>query len=334
MTRFQFNKRNATGQAATFWGSKIGLTWLCLWLSIAAGFGYRHLTHETAGTVQASIDSNILTSTSPKTKPIEQIRVGERVAYAINPTEELDTSLSFDVNPRTWRKITLKTSAHEVVLLRPTTWVNDHLADEDKFMMLCVPEVGINEPAEVVSIWPCPAIQPGNGRIVIGTFAHVTNETICMYIEGQDEPIRCTPNHITWSVEHKDFVEAHKLRPGNLVLCADGVGKLTKIEKIDEPIRVYNLEVQGQHVYQVSKLGILVHNTSPLGDGSSLPSRAVDELSKLNKMKRIVNRELQRSDIDDATRLVREQDMATINARIAEAAELMRKIITAPALPN
>ncbi|MCA9147153.1 MAG: hypothetical protein KDB05_30460, partial [Planctomycetales bacterium] len=30
-----------------------------------------------------------------------------------------------------------------------------------------------------------------------------------------------------------------------------------------EPIRVYNLEVQGQHVYQVSSLGMLVHNTCP-----------------------------------------------------------------------
>ncbi|MCB9938346.1 MAG: hypothetical protein H6823_08890 [Planctomycetaceae bacterium] len=39
--------------------------------------------------------------------------------------------------------------------------------------------------------------------------------------------------------------------------------ELIRVDKLAEPIRVYNLEVQGQHVYQVSSLGMLVHNASP-----------------------------------------------------------------------
>ncbi|MCB9938857.1 MAG: hypothetical protein H6823_11480 [Planctomycetaceae bacterium] len=146
-------------------------------------------------------------------------------------------------------------------MLRAATWINEHLADGKSTMMLNVPEIGIDEPAEVISIWPCPPITLGEGRIVISTFTHVAPETICMYLDGLDEPIRCTPNHITWSVEAKDFVEAHELHPGNLVLCDDGPRKISRVEKIAEPIRVYNLEVQGQHVYQVSSLGMLVHNS-------------------------------------------------------------------------
>ena len=265
MTHASSNNRIASNSQTKSWRSRLGLAWLCLWLSIAAGFGYRYLANEPTGEVQASIDVSKNSSTAPKTKPIEQIQVGERVAFTINPTESLDTTFSFDVNPRTWRKVTLRTAKHEVVLLRPATWVNEHLVDGASTIMLSVPEIGIDEPAEVVSIWPCPTVPAGEGRIVIGTFTHITSETICMYIDGLDEPIRCTPNHVTWSVEHKDFVEAHELQAGNLILCDDGVRKLVRIEKIAEPIRVYNLEVQGQHVYQVSKLGMLVHNTSFAG---------------------------------------------------------------------
>jgi hypothetical protein len=113
---------------------------------------------------------------------------------------------------------------------------------------------------------------PGEGRIVVSTFTHVAPETICMYLDGLAEPIRCTPNHITWSAEHRDFVEAHELQPGHMVLCDDGIRTIARVDRIAEPIRVYNLEIQGQHVYQVSALGMLVHNASPGsigGDGAS-----------------------------------------------------------------
>ncbi|MDA1054568.1 MAG: polymorphic toxin-type HINT domain-containing protein [Planctomycetota bacterium] len=337
MTRFLFKRRQNADRQSQPWTRRVGLVWLCLWLSVAAGFGHRYLTHDTVGEVQASIEVAGSTAAARQTKPIERIQVGERVAFAINPTERLDTSLGKDVNPATWRKVTLRTEngSHEIVLLRPESWIKQHQADSESTMKLAIPEVGVDGLAEVLSIEPCPPISPGEGRIVISTFTHIAPETICMYLEGLDEPIRCTPNHITWSVEHKDFVEALKLQPGNLVLCDDGVRELVRVEKLAEPIRVYNLEVQGQHVYQVSSLGMLVHNVSPgLGDGASLPSTAADELAKLNKMKQIVHRELQRSDIDDVVRLIREQDMATVNARIGAAAEQMRKIINAPVLPN
>ena len=179
MTHFRFTNRAQSASDSHPWKHRAGLAWLACWLLIAGGFGYRHLSPEPA--------SEALASSRPGrdpayTKPIEQIQVGERVAFAINPTEKLDESLSFDVNPRTWRKIRLKTSQHEVVLLRPVTWLNEHLAREGSSMMLVVPELGIDEPAEVVSIWPCPEIRPGEGRIVLGTFTHIAPETICMYI--------------------------------------------------------------------------------------------------------------------------------------------------------
>jgi hypothetical protein len=281
MTNVSANSRCAINQKPKPWSRRLGLLWLCLWLSIAAGFGYRYLTNETVGEVQAGIAG------PAKTKPIEQVQVGERVAFTINPTETLDMSLGLNVNPATWRKISLRTEnhSHDVVLLRPESWIKRHVVAGESTMMLSVPEVGIDGLAEVVSIEPCLAIPDGQGRIVISTFTHVAPETICMYLEGLTEPIRCTPNHITWSVEHRGFIEAHELQAGNLVLCDDGVREIERVEKVAEPIRVYNIEVQGQHVYQVSALGMLVHNacvTTTFGhgarhlEGTALTQRTVE----------------------------------------------------------
>jgi len=292
-----------------------------LWLSVAAGFGYRYLTQETAGEVQASIGVAGNIAERPKTTPIEQIQVGERVAFTINPTEGLDTSLGMDVNPRTWRKITLRTEngSHEIVLLRPESWIKQHQAAGESTMKLAIPELGVDGLVDVISIEPCPPITAGEGRIVISTFTHVAPETICMYLDGLPEPIRCTPNHITWSVVDRDFVEAHKLQPGKFVLCDDGVREVVRVEKIAEPIRVYNLEVQGQHVYQVSSLGMLVHNVSPSGFGAN----ALDDVG--NAVYR-ANRQRLSASIDRLTREALE-NQTTNPARSQQALEQLTEAL-------
>ncbi|MCA9143255.1 MAG: hypothetical protein KDB05_10740 [Planctomycetales bacterium] len=230
----------------------------------------------------------------------------------------------------------MRTSQHEFVL-RAATWINEHLADGKSTMMLNVPEIGIDEPAEVISIWPCPPITLGEGRIVISTFTHVAPETICMYLDGLDEPIRCTPNHITWSVEAKDFVEAHELHPGNLVLCDDGPRKISRVEKIAEPIRVYNLEVQGQHVYQVSSLGMLVHNASPApmgADGGGASSFANNYLQRLlgnlrgeSNVVRALNRQVSRG-------LATADDIVALEQAAAQRAILTDRLSMMLAHPN
>jgi|GEM_PF-4251861 len=286
MTHFLFKRQQSFDRQRPSLRRGVGLLWLCLWLSVAAGLGYRYLTQETAGEVQASIEVAGNIAERPKTKPIEQIQVGERVAFTINPTEGLDTSLGMDVNPRTWRKITLRTESgsHEIVLLRPESWIKQHQADSESTLKLAIPEVGVDGLVDVISNDPCPPITAGEGRIVISTFTHVAPETICMYLDGLAEPIRCTPNHITWSAEHRDFVEAHELQPGHMVLCDDGIRTIARVDRIAEPIRVYNLEIQGQHVYQVSSLGMLMHNASPFGgDGANALTRIEHELAVLNR---------------------------------------------------
>jgi len=249
----------------------IGIAWLAFWMIAAGTFGYRALTHEVAGQAVASIGTAAAYSEPQAFKPIEQIQVGERVALSINPTEGLDDSLGTKIHPQDWQKIELRPDEHSrVVLLRPEWWVNERILPDDQTMSIAIPEVGIRGDARIISIDPCPEIPAGEGRVVIGTFSHLAPETIRLTIEGIADPIRCTPNHATWSVDERDFVEAQDLHSGTHVLCRDGTRKVLRVEYLPEPIEVFNLEVFGQHVYQVTTAGMLVHNAGPAGSGKEL----------------------------------------------------------------
>jgi len=201
-------------------------------------------------------------------KTIETITIGERVAWAENPAEPFDETLGREVDPATWRKITLRPDEHSrVVLLRPQWWIDERVDRTSGRLAVSVPEVGIAGDVEVVSIGPCPPLAQGRGPIVIGTFQHEAPGTILLTISGLAEPIRCTPNHAIWSHDRQQFVEAQSLRPSELVATRYGPHHVTSVTPHAPAATVYNLEILGQHVYQVSPVGVLVHNASPSGSG-------------------------------------------------------------------
>lgn len=268
MTKIRFFRNPFRSSLSRLKTERLGLLWLCLWLSISFGFAYRHFVRAPLNEVRADSGEASIT------KPIRDIRVGDRVACAINPTEGFDDSLGDEVHPVAWRKIELRPDEHtKVVLLRPSWWIDERVQQGQNTMMISIPEVGIHADARIISIQPCPHIQDGDGRVVIGTFSHLAEQTINMHVEGMDEPIRCTPNHSMWSVEHGDFIEACEIEPNAHVLCQDGIRKVLRTDYVNEPDWVYNLEVHGQHVYQVTSEGVLVHNAGPLGSGSERLSR-------------------------------------------------------------
>lgn len=129
-----------------------------------------------------------------------------------------------------------------------------------------LPEMGVEGPATIVSIEPCPAIEPDDGtgrRLVTSTFKHTVNQVINLQIEGQNQPIGTTPNHPFWSEDRQAFVRADSLHVGERLGQADG--RITKVGNVTTgrtlPTQVYNLEIAGHHVYHVSNDGVLVHNS-------------------------------------------------------------------------
>src|SRR5262249_34479812 len=111
----------------------------------------------------------------------------------------------------------------------------------------------------------CPEIKPGAGRVVTGTFAReIAGNLLDVTVEGLEAPIGCTTTHPFWSEDRRAFVFADQPRPGERL--RDQQGNLRRVISVvprEGRERVYNLEVDVEHVYHVSGPGILVHNASP-----------------------------------------------------------------------
>ncbi|WET51856.1 polymorphic toxin-type HINT domain-containing protein [Chryseobacterium indologenes] len=71
--------------------------------------------------------------------------------------------------------------------------------------------------------------------------------------------ITCTPEHPFYV--NGSWVEAKDLTQGMLLTTLDGkTSSVESINFLDEKVKVYNFEVEGNHNYYVSEKGILVHN--------------------------------------------------------------------------
>ncbi len=127
-----------------------------------------------------------------------------------------------------------------------------------------LPEHGITADFTVREIRPCPTPSVGDGYLVTTKFIHENAEILDLRIEGSDEPIGTTASHPFWSEDRQQFVAAGDLRIGENLLLADDTTR--RVESITlRPIRetVYNIEVDGEHVFYVGEDGVLVHNTCP-----------------------------------------------------------------------
>ncbi len=144
----------------------------------------------------------------PHTKPIGEVRVGERT-NAHNPKGDFDDRFGVDVDSATWRQIILRAEKESggncrIELLRPLWWLDLNQAKAGGRIHISIPECGVNDEALVLSIGPCPKIQPGDGPIITGKFIHDAAQVIDIYIEGQPKPIGSTPNHRFWSVDRQE----------------------------------------------------------------------------------------------------------------------------------
>ena len=105
-------------------------------------------------------------------------------------------------------------------------------------------------------------------RKVARTFIHEKYTIIHVFI-GSEE-IETTEEH-PFYVEGVGFVPAGELNAEDIIRTADGRNlPITKVEReeLEEPVLVYNFEVEEFHTYYVSGLGVLVHNTCMVEGGS------------------------------------------------------------------
>lgn len=95
---------------------------------------------------------------------------------------------------------------------------------------------------------------------VVETYVSETEELIHLTVNG--EKITCTPGHPFYSPV-KGWTDAVHLRAGDVLVLLNGeyvVVEWVQHELLENPVRVYNFQVEGFHTYYVSSHSILVHN--------------------------------------------------------------------------
>ena len=97
-------------------------------------------------------------------------------------------------------------------------------------------------------------------KAVLETYVRETTELVHLTING--ELIKTTHDH-PFYVKDVGFVSAGELYIGDKLLDSNGNTLLLEdreVENLDEPVKVYNFQVEDFHTYHVGENGTLVHN--------------------------------------------------------------------------
>jgi len=139
-----------------------------------------------------------------------------------------------------------------------------------------LPELEVSGLALVTAIDDCPPIAEGEGSVVTARFVtrevHVVASLDVLGADGGVETITGTTIHPVWSVDRQEWVPLSELADGERLQGLDGLAVVLSVSLSRVSQAVYNIEVHGEHVYQVGELGLVVHNTCPL-DRLSLTAR-------------------------------------------------------------
>lgn len=173
-----------------------------------------------------------------------------------------------EVNP-SWRQIDFRVyykdgSVVDVEALRPQSWIDSRGFKVGSRIDLNLPERPLLGRATVTAIGDCPCIDIGDkndGELVITTYRTLHRVPILKVLLENGESIQGTVDHRIWSASESAWKQLQELEPGESVQTRFGDLKVRSSQLQSTRQRVYNFEVQGQHVYEISDSGILVHNT-------------------------------------------------------------------------
>ncbi len=268
------NRRHATGKK----GWRAPFVAACL--LVAALFAGRAASHRAES--EPSVAAPAVTAHSRPSRSIETIRVGQRVLTAASQDANAKPQLHRGRrSQRRKRCLRLRATSLladgtpdvvEVETLQLPAWIKEHGAQVGALVPppLDLQEMGLpsNLRARVLADEPCPAIEPGPGRVVLTTVASVSNnvwELSVVDAAGRAQTIRPTGRHKFYSATREGWVAAQELRPGEWLEGIAGRLTLAALRPVPGAQKVYNMTVEEEHVYRVSSLGVLVHNQTCTG---------------------------------------------------------------------
>ncbi|MEW6197294.1 MAG: hypothetical protein AB1601_01330 [Planctomycetota bacterium] len=152
-----------------------------------------------------------------------------------------------------------------MTLLRPIAWLMLVGAEVGAAVPVQLPELGLVGPAYVTAVEACPPIEEGPGRVVLSTVTHLNGDVRRVWLDGLAEPLEPTGTHRLYSEDRGDWVPVADLAAGERLRTLAGPAAITWIDSRAGVHRVYNLEVETEHCYFVSTVGVLSHNAGPCG---------------------------------------------------------------------
>jgi hypothetical protein len=199
--------------------------------------------------------------------PIESVPIGSRV-----PTKNPNR---FEVDPEpepeqaTWAKLSITAEGSDggivdAEIIRPRSWILRNGICAGRMLPFNLPELEVSGLALVTAIDDCPPIADGEGSVVTARFVtrevHVVASVDVLGADGTVETITGTTIHPVWSVDRQEWVPLAELVDGERLQGLDGLAVVLSVtlSRVSQP--VYNIEVHGEHVYQVGELGLVVHN--------------------------------------------------------------------------
>lgn len=259
---------------------RLGTCWLIGGLLVAASCFWNAFPH--AGLSGASSDATISrVNNGHTTIPIEHIRVGDRVVTELpKDARDADRSQALadrqTVDPHTWRLVRLRAETVwddgtlddiNVETLQPPQWLAYHHVEVGASVPipLDLVEMGLPETlmAKVLAIERCPTIQDGPGQIVLTTVNHLNNYVFDITIQdqlGQLKSLGVAGFHKFYSKTRGMWLSAEQLRPREVLVGLSHEVSVVRLGRRKNAHRVYNMSVEGDHVYRVTRYGVLVHN--------------------------------------------------------------------------
>ena len=205
-------------------------------------------------------------------KPIEEIRVGERVWTH----EHATTSQPTCVDPKTWRLLGLRSEVLwqdgtlddiNIETLQPPEWLGKYKAAVGASVPipLDLVEMGLPEQTRAVVLTDvaCPAIGRGSGCVVLTTVNHLNadvRELTLVNEAGREQVLKPTGFHKFFLEPDEKWVSACDLGVGDQLRAKDGRLRVIGNKAVPGVHRVYNMTIETEHVYYVSRLGVLTHN--------------------------------------------------------------------------
>jgi hypothetical protein len=213
--------------------------------------------------------SSATTQTSNLLIPIEQVAIGSRVPTKNPRRWDYDFSLP-EPNEETWKRFSLTARDDEGAIveaefIRPDWWIEENRIAAGELMPLAIEELGLSGYATIQTVEDCGPIARGDGSVITGRFTTSrVNVIVRLTVTGPDgtaEVLEGTTVHPIWSVDRNDWIQLCEIEEGERLQATDGIATVVSIAIVSANVPVYNIEVHGEHVYQVGEIGVLVHNT-------------------------------------------------------------------------